>query len=170
MPDTMDSPSPCTSSAKDLILGSTGWALCVDDKGIGSRHHAMDQNCHAQVQEVQANLLHGEEGRLAVLGGPHTLHACTTYCLACMHLEWPSLSRCCWCKRLFRSTPIDHRLRQWILCGSKHLALPIPSHHCFNLVARYAVLSTKEDISSAFDLSVVKGSSMTHSMSTLSYC
>jgi hypothetical protein len=70
-----------------------------------------------------------------------------------MHLEWPSSSHCCWCKRLFRSTPTDHRLRQGILCLSKHLALPIPSHHCFNLVARYAVLSTKEDISSAFDFS-----------------
>ena len=112
-----------------------------------------DQNCHAQVQEVQANRFHGEKGRLVVLGGPHTLQACTTYCLACMHLEWPSSTHCCWCKHLFRSTPTDHRLRQGILCLSKHVALPIPSHHCFNLVARYAVLSTKADISSAFDFS-----------------
>ena len=151
---TRPAPAP---ALHEFILGSTGCVLCKIDQGIGSRLPTMDQNCHAYVQEVQANLVHGKDGTLIVNGGRDTLQACTTYRLACMHLKWPLSSHCCWCKRLFRSTSTDHCLHQGILYPSKHLALPIPSHQCFNLVARCAVPSTKENISSGFDVSVVKG-------------
>ena len=77
--------------SKDLILGAVGGVLRVDDEGVGCRHHPLHQDCHAQVQEVEAHLLHGQEGPLVVLGSPHALHH------ALLSQAWTGrLSRCTW--------------------------------------------------------------------------